>query len=387
MTASRFSCHASWAWGLPLIALVAAVSLVPPSTNVARASDAPTVFPASLRSVSAAGVGDAWVVGETGTGYSRTFTAHWDGGAWQRIPSPNGSAYSQWLNGVDASSSSDVWAVGMYQVTADGGYRPLILRWNGSSWSRIRAGSNPALYGYKWLTSVDAISPTDVWAVGQGPDQRTLALHWDGLTWSKVPTPHAVPSNFSQLTSVSAVSSDDLWAVGFYWNSAGASRTLILHWNGKQWLRVPSPNVSWRDDALNGVDALSPTQAWAVGWHYVHGRTHALTMRWDGTTWAIVRSAAGGVGLNAVTAISETAAWAVGGGEDHATDPATGQAYDIASWDGSGWSPVDGSTSAAGDDWVLSIDAASATDVWAVGYFPYGQSLFLHYDGSSWTVV
>src|SRR6266540_1101009 len=42
------------------------------------------------------------------------------------------------------------------------------------------------------LTSVDALSRTDIWAVGSwaGADShnRTLAVHWDGASWSQVPT-------------------------------------------------------------------------------------------------------------------------------------------------------------------------------------------------------
>src|SRR5262252_9918518 len=43
------------------------------------------------------------------------------------------------------------------------------------------------------------------------------------------------------LHAVAATSGTDVWAVGSY-NSAGAYKTLIEHWNGTRWTIVPSAN-------------------------------------------------------------------------------------------------------------------------------------------------
>jgi len=73
--------------------------------------------------------------------------------------------------------------------------------------------------------------------------------------------------------------------------------------------------------ALDGVAAVSATNAWAVG-----GNTAgALMLRWNGTSWDKVSgSDSAGASLSAVTATSATNAWAVGTGSSRRTLPLPG---------------------------------------------------------------
>jgi hypothetical protein len=51
-------------------------------------------------------------------------------------------------------------------------------------------------------------------------------------------------STFNRLFGVSAYSLTDAWAVGDYYNnSTKVADTLIVHWNGTAWSRVPSLNA------------------------------------------------------------------------------------------------------------------------------------------------
>ena len=63
-------------------------------------------------------------------------------------------------------------------------------------------------------------------------------LHWNGSTWTQVPSPS--PGRQSP-HSVAAASADSAWAVGDN-GSATGSRTLILQWNGNAWTTVPNPS-------------------------------------------------------------------------------------------------------------------------------------------------
>ena len=89
------------------------------------------------------------------------------------------------------------------------------------------------------LTGVSAVSPTDAWAVGLYWDQaginHALVLHWDGTTWSQVKSPN-FGSEHTGLSSVTAVSPKDVWAVGDY-QEAGV-HALVLHWDGTRWSQV-----------------------------------------------------------------------------------------------------------------------------------------------------
>src|SRR5260370_1068964 len=124
--------------------------------------------------------------------------------------------------------------------------------------------------------------------------------------WTGVPPPN--PGTANVLKGVAVVSACDAWAVG---NdvSAGASQTLILHWNGTSWKRVPSPSPPGA--SLGAVAATSAGNAWAVG--YRQG-LRTLILHWNGTKWTQVSSPRPGLPgyLTGVSAKSTASAWAVG---------------------------------------------------------------------------
>src|SRR5260370_34378928 len=84
--------------------------------------------------------------------------------------------------------------------------------------------------------------------------------------WTGVPPPNpgTVANN---LTGVAVVSACDAWAVGYDTSGNGAFRTLILHWNGTSWTRVASPNPGGpaHDNSLSGAAVTSAGNAWAEG--------------------------------------------------------------------------------------------------------------------------
>ena len=271
---------------------------------------------------------NAWAVGyypgpESSSG---TLIAHWNGKSWKQVPSPN-DGYSI-LQGVAATSARNAWAVG----GTGQGDKTLILRWNGKAWKRVTS-PNPGNDG-NYLYSVAATSARNAWAVGYadstGPTITTLILHWNGETWTRVPSPS--PAVSPELYGVTATSARNAWAVG-YKNvetvlngiSYSTQETLILHWNGKAWKQVPSPNPRtsyglW-DDQLNGVAATSTSNAWAVGTEDIPGvsatsGSYTMILRWNGKAWKRVHSpnpfCSTCDSLYGVAATSTRSAWAVG---------------------------------------------------------------------------
>ena len=122
----------------------------------------------------------------------------------------------------------------------------------------------------------------------------------------------------NELNGVSAISSTDAWAVGYYGVGAqgsGEANTLALHWNGTKWARIPSPDVGASANLLNGVAAASPGSARAVGDYAISGGMSTLVLRWDGTRWAQVPSPISGsrnAQLLGVAAGPASGFWAVG---------------------------------------------------------------------------
>jgi len=111
----------------------------------------------------------------------------------------------------------------------------MAARWTGDRW--LSTPSQSPL-GDDNFEGVAVIADGDVWGVGRS-GRLTLTEHWDGNSWTVVPSPNGNPMpaplrrDANQLRAAAALSSDDVWAVGyFYENDAFTQRTLILHWDG-----------------------------------------------------------------------------------------------------------------------------------------------------------
>ena len=114
------------------------------------------------------------------------------------------------------------------------------------------------------LAAVDAVSATDMWAVGIGGTpsaHTTLTEHWNGSSWALVPSPS--PGTSDSLLSVSAESATDAGAVGEDQGTGGFG-PLTEHWDGSAWSVVPSPNPG-SGSVLQSVSARSATDVWAAG--------------------------------------------------------------------------------------------------------------------------
>jgi hypothetical protein len=189
-----------------------------------------------LQSVHASAPDDVWAVGYIGYyNYDHTYNTlalHWDGTSWNIVSTPNPSSYNaDVLYDVTATPDGDVWAVGYYAATGQDYFvdRPLLLHWNGSSW--VQTASPLRGDGDHDITGVAAISSNDVWAVGlsldseYGGDIRTLTEHWNGIEWSIVNSPDA-GGLYNYLYDVDALSSTEVWAVGQGGNIPDVALTL-----------------------------------------------------------------------------------------------------------------------------------------------------------------
>src|SRR5205807_2376610 len=156
--------------------------------------------------------------------------------------------------------------------------------------------------------------------------------------WGVVPSPN-LGTDSNLLNGVAAVSSSDAWAVGYY-GEYTVAQTLIEHWNGSAWIMFPSPNVDARTNVLNGVAAVSSSDAWAVGYYFSNAFVYQTL---------------------------------------------------IEHWDGSGWSAIPSPSVGIRDNVLYGVAVGSSSDVWAVGEYRDGsgeyQTLIEHWNGSAWSVV
>ncbi|HEX5302905.1 MAG TPA: hypothetical protein VFW50_38520, partial [Streptosporangiaceae bacterium] len=307
---------------------------------------------------------NVWVAGGSGGG---TLIEHWTGGStWTVVPSPNPGAGSNSLNSINGVSPTDIWAVGTDSNADGSAEQGLILHWDGTSWTQT---PSPSPGRFVQLNAVHAISASDAWAVGtfsDGSAFQTLTLHWDGKAWTQKPSPNPGPGANDQLTSVTATSGGDVWAVGDFLSDTQVSTvsTLVMHWDGTSWTQKPSPNPE--PDSINrltGVSAVSPDDAWAVGFFANGTADQTLILHWDGTSWTQVPSPDPfeDDNLAGVAATSANSAVAVGNGQTGHTDSTL-----ALRWDGKAWTQAPSPQVGTGDS-LAGVSAISATEAWGVG--------------------
>jgi len=194
-----------------------------------------------------------------------------------------------------------------------------------------------------------------------------LVEHWDGTSWSTVKVPRVSPVE-NVFYAVSGTSSSDVWAAGIeYDTTVGTWKPLVEHWDGTSWSISTTPDLGLQT-YIRGVAAISPTDAWLVGFS---GSFPTLTEHWDGTSWTVVPASGGA--LNAVTALSSDDVWAVG----------QSSGSFAVHWDGVSWT----SFPAPGTGPLFGAAGLSSADVWAVGYTGElsAQAIADHWDGSQWS--
>jgi hypothetical protein len=233
---------------------------------------------------------DGWAVGSSGdpTTEAAAVLAHWDGFAWTASADAPDTADVDVLQGVDGSAPNDVWAMGW---SSDGSGRDaLATHYDGESWEPSTVPRDAALF------DVRALAPDDVWAVGsagdpQLVDERAMAMHWDGSTWTQAALP--VGGGRSGLSAISGTRGD-LYAVGYHHRGP-----LLVHFDGARWDRTLELDAH---GALNAVAASGGT-VWLAG---------SSVLRGDGSTFEVIREAQRGGAFSDVLARAGDRAFVVG---------------------------------------------------------------------------
>jgi hypothetical protein len=256
------------------------------------------------------------------------------------------------LQSVYCTASTNCWAVGFQREDMHATLNR-VLHWNGHHWSRVTT-PNPAGSASddeSKLAAVRCLTARNCWAVGDtyhNDTERNQALHWNGKRWSVVSTPNpggSKPGLLSDLADVTCVTSANCWAVGEFGNDSGGKKlNQVLHWNGRRWSQVrvvnPGGTKSGDRNGLLAVRCGSARNCNAVGYY---GKNVAPqrneVLHWNGTRWS------------------------------RASAP----------------NPAGTGSSAAND--LLALACGSGTNCWAAGYASNGMThnQMLHWNGRSWT--
>ncbi len=333
---------------------------------------------------------------------------------WNIVPSANtGGDASNLLLGTTCTNAWDCWAVGgIIDNLNNGQPEAMVEHWNGTAWS-IDPSATPPGSQVSLLWGTACTSSSDCWAVGgqmnpNDPGPITMAEHWNGSTWSVVPTPPTP----GLLFSVTCTASTNCWAAGTTQTNTSNSTPLngfIDHWDGSSWTTVPTQPSGQTFDQFNSVTCTTAANCWAVGFAgpntLVNGflpnvapsvvGASAFIEHWDGTAWTMVATpgatAPSGAYLSAVSCSGPTACWAVGATMDANGDPTTTL---VDRWDGTAWTTVPSANPTTPNDVLTAVTCLDATGCWATGAtgVANGQNqgspnpFMESWDGTAWTI-
>lgn len=303
------------------------------------------------------------------------------------------------FSGVAAIGPDDVWAVGAKGNVALHEEAAAIYHWNGATWSKVPSPHPAGAGTYSSLNAVAAVSPSDVYAAGwfqRSTGARLgLVLHYDGAGWQRL---HVTDLRGAIWTGVSADGPNDVWLVG-----ADPRQTLGLveHWDGQKWRGVQTSPISG-DHRFFGIKAISADDVWVVGSQdeRVPVHTYTLIEHWNGAAWSAVTSQDPDNLRNNLYAVEASggSVWTAGeygggGGGGLSTERASGPLHQrtrtLVETLVKGTWVVQSTPSPSSPDELFSLAATSPDDVWAAGYsgLPNSTTLMLHWDGSVWSQV
>jgi hypothetical protein len=333
-----------------------------------------------------------------------------DGSTWVSAPVP----------GSPTGSKSDLQCVGARDAYIASG--STLQRWTGSSWSPM-----PSLGTLNRGLFFAVVSASEIYAAGDSSNTNRAFYRFDGSSWREVgrlsvasgifQRPWADPSGGAFVASssnnnprIERVTANGAAVVSYRPSlrdvvmptSTSAfvvgTSAFLSRWNGSRWTVDAPPTGSPSNVTLQGVWADGPANGWAVG-------GASVVWRWDGARWNVISDARRPAGpadnYNGVWGTSGSV-WVVGDASilrcrtltSCSIDPAPGGGALYGVWgssatnvfavgaggrilryDGSAWSAMTSATQAR----LTRVWGSGPSDVWAIG-----DSVLVHYDGSSW---
>jgi len=331
-------------------------------------------------SVAQSSASDAMAVGYSLEPSTAPVALQWNGKTWVVTPTPH-PAGGALLYADTAVPKTDEYMAAGEECTSKACPEAYVLSWDGTAWSQMTL---PKMGNSTDISSISASSADDAWAVGQQCNNvrgicNPLILHWNGTTWSKVGVPQ-LKGLYADLYSVVDISKNDAWAVGSSFEGG-----LAINWNGHSWVKVHVPGATGGFNT--GLDAIARVPGTSEIWALVSASGGQFTLLWDGTKWKGHNfNLKGFYSLSSIAASSTTSAWSVGNSfSKSGTEPSL-----TVRWNGHSWSTVK-SPSPSPVDEMFSVTTSSSSSAIAVGVrlSPLQQNiasgLILDFKGSSWT--
>jgi hypothetical protein len=134
--------------------------------------------------------GDLWSVGYYyENGHPRTLIERWDGVSWHVVPSPNVGTIGNSLFGISGDGANDVWAVGSYNLdNQKGTLQTLTEHWDGNAWNVVPSPNQSTADNVLYAATRTLFADWTVGTYSDGINGRTLTLRYDDPCITPTPT-------------------------------------------------------------------------------------------------------------------------------------------------------------------------------------------------------
>jgi len=228
----------------------------------------------------------------TSSGVDSPLVLRWNGLSWsEQVAAKKSGATHTRLFGVDCPSETRCLAVGNYQSSE--GATLLSEIWNEGKWS-IQTTPVPSESTWSELVAIGCNNTAECAAVGSaviGGVKKAVVEEWNSPTWTLATVPIPAGATSSQLDGVDCLWSNLCVAVGRYTNSEGSVKSLVEFWNGTEWAlqTVADPEGAAQTTLLDVACTPTPNRCTAVGgWKNSVSNQFTLAYRFNGsTTWTL----------------------------------------------------------------------------------------------------
>jgi hypothetical protein len=230
-----------------------------------------------------------------GTDYASGAVAHaetFNGTSWTNRTAANPSGSTQTtLQAASCPSSTVCYVAGSY--TTSTATLPVLEAWNGTSLS-IQSITLPAGATNAELLDVSCSATNACTAVGyyDAPSvaRRPLVYRWNGTSWALQTAALPTGATLTQMQGVACLTSTNCQAVGVYTDSLSVQHSLGETWNGTAWsLKTIADPSGGTDPALYDIACYTTpsTGCSAVGGYTGATSIEPLAANYNGTSWSL----------------------------------------------------------------------------------------------------
>jgi hypothetical protein len=240
------------------------------------------------------------------------------------------------------------------------------------------------------LYDVACPTATSCFAVGQ-VDAAPLVRHWNGSTWSAMPSPLPAGTDAGGLNAVACPSATSCFAVGLA-SSSAAVRGLVERMVGTKWSAATLPAPAAGSQALwESVACTGPKRCFAVGSAFpLHGgNQRPAVSAWNGTKWASKYVPGPSTVFADIADVACPSARSCVGVGNSSIGPF------VVRWNGSAWKLAASPLSPSSEQILnlASVACPSTASCFAAGYIvsrTTGNSVttaVAHWNGTTWTLT